>query len=74
MASRYEQFFREADKDNSGYLTVDELIQLLRQKGYKASDDKIRVSLYYRPAACCPCVCPSISGWNKQTVMRGGII
>ena len=44
MASKYELFFREADKDGSGYLTVDELIQLLRQKGYKASDDRIRVS------------------------------
>jgi len=46
MASKYEQFFREADKDNSGYLTVDELIQVLRQHGYKASDDQIRVSIY----------------------------
>jgi len=45
MASKYEQFFREADKDGSGYLTVDELIALLRQKGYKASDDKIRVRI-----------------------------
>jgi len=44
MASKYETFFREADKDGSGYLTVDELIALLRQKGYKASDEKIRVS------------------------------
>jgi len=43
MASHYEQFFREADKDGSGFLTVDELIKLLRDKGYKESDDKIRV-------------------------------
>jgi len=44
MASKYEQFFHEADKDGSGYLTVDELIKLLREKGYKASDEKIHVS------------------------------
>jgi len=44
MASKYELFFREADKDGSGYLTLDELIQVLREKGYKASDAKIRVS------------------------------
>ena len=44
MASKYEQFFREADKDGSGHLTLDELIQILRKNGYKASDDKIRVS------------------------------
>jgi len=45
MASKYEQFFRDADKDGSGFMTIDELIQLLRQRGYKASDDKIRVSI-----------------------------
>ena len=44
MASKYELFFREADKDGSGYLTVDEMIQVLRHKGYRASDAKIRVS------------------------------
>jgi len=49
MASRFEQFFRAADKDGSGFLTVDEMIQLLRQQGYRQSDDKIRVS---KSAAC----------------------
>jgi len=44
MASKVEQFFHEADKDGSGFLTVDELIALMRKKGYKASDEKIRVS------------------------------
>lgn len=44
MASKYELFFREADKDGSGYLTLDELIKLLREKGYKKSDDSIKVS------------------------------
>jgi len=44
MASKLEKFFHEADTDGSGYLTVDELIALLRKKGYKASDEKIRVS------------------------------
>jgi len=54
MASKYEQFFREADKDGNGHLTVDELIQLLRQKGYKASDEKIRVSI---SVTWCPACC-----------------
>ena len=53
MASRYEQFFREADKDGSGYMSVDELITLLRDKGYKATDDKIRVSRSADIRACC---------------------
>lgn len=44
MASKYEQFFREADKDGSGHLTLDELIQVLRDHGYKASDEQIKVS------------------------------
>jgi len=41
--SSYEQFFREADTDKSGFLTLDELTTLLRKKGYKESDDKIKV-------------------------------
>jgi len=52
MASKYEVFFREADTDGSGYLTIDELMQILRDRGYKASDDKIRVSKssHWQPA------------------------
>lgn len=42
MADLYNQFFKDADKDNSGYLTLAELTAILRSKGYKESDDKIR--------------------------------
>ncbi|ESO00951.1 hypothetical protein HELRODRAFT_175454 [Helobdella robusta] len=44
MASddRYMQFFRETDKDGSGTLTVQELITMLKSKGYAGSDTKIR--------------------------------
>jgi Ca2+-binding EF-hand superfamily protein len=42
MASKYEQFFREADTDKSGLLTLDELVSILRKKGYKDADTKIR--------------------------------
>ena len=45
MPSHYENFFRLADKDGSGFLTLDELIATLRQNGYKESDAKIKVSL-----------------------------
>jgi Ca2+-binding EF-hand superfamily protein len=38
----YKQFFTEADTDGSGYLTLEELIAVLRKKGYKDSDAKIR--------------------------------
>jgi len=50
MASRYERFFREADKDGNGYLTFDELIHIIREKGYRGSDDKLRVSIITRHA------------------------
>ena len=39
----YEKFFRDADVDDSGYLTVLELIEALRKGGYKGTDDQIRV-------------------------------
>ena len=42
----YEQFFREADKDNSGTLTFDELLVILRRKGYKKSDEELKVWKY----------------------------
>ena len=45
MSSAYERFFKEADKDGSGYLTLDELTAMLRMKGYKESDTKIKVRL-----------------------------
>jgi Ca2+-binding EF-hand superfamily protein len=42
MSGTYERFFKEADKDGSGYLTLAELTNMLRMKGYKDSDDKIK--------------------------------
>jgi len=45
MPSSYENFFNEADKDGSKYLTLDELIAMLRKNGYKESDAKIKVGL-----------------------------
>jgi len=43
MAAHYEQFFREADADNSGFLTQAELTDVLRKKGYKEPESKIQV-------------------------------
>lgn len=40
--SQYELFFKEADKDGSGFLTLNELTTMLRSKGYTESDDKIK--------------------------------
>jgi len=40
--NHYEKFFAEADADNDGYLTLDELTDILRRRGYKDSDTKIR--------------------------------
>ncbi|KAK2159988.1 hypothetical protein LSH36_142g04012 [Paralvinella palmiformis] len=44
MASRedYEKFFREADVDNSGTLTFEELLTILRRNGYKQSEDDLK--------------------------------
>ena len=42
----YEAFFQEADTDNSGTLTLDELIAALRNKGYRGSDEKLKVSTF----------------------------
>ena len=39
-----EQFFIEADKDNSGQLSLHELAEALRQAGYKGSDEEILVN------------------------------
>jgi len=42
MPSRYEEFFREADADKSGHLSLAELTEMLRKKGYKDPDSKIQ--------------------------------
>jgi calmodulin len=42
MADKYQQFFAEADKDNSGFLSQDELIAALRKNGYKGDDSQIK--------------------------------
>lgn len=38
----YERIFKDADKDGSGYLTLEELTGMLRSKGYKEGEDKIK--------------------------------
>ncbi len=40
----FETFFREADVNNDGHLSLQELIVTLRKYGYKNRDDEIRVS------------------------------
>jgi len=40
--SAAEQFFREADTENTGFLTLQELTDLFRRKGYNMSDEQIR--------------------------------
>ena len=40
----YETFFRDADVNNDGHLSLQELISTLRKYGYKKSDDEIKVS------------------------------
>ena len=39
----YMNFFKEADADGSGELTLDELKGILRRKGYSKSDSEIKV-------------------------------
>lgn len=41
----YQRFFVEADTDGSGYLTLEELTDILEKRGYKEGRGKIRVSL-----------------------------
>jgi calmodulin len=42
MSDKYQRFFADADKDNSGFLTQDELNGALRKNGYKGDDDQIK--------------------------------
>lgn len=37
-----EQFFKDADADGSGYITVQELSTLLQSKGYKVDEDQVQ--------------------------------
>ena len=39
----FETFFREADVNNDGHLSLQELIVTLRKYGYKKSDEEIKV-------------------------------
>jgi len=41
-AADYEKFFDEADADGSGSLTFDELLKVLKKKGYKGGDGDIK--------------------------------
>ena len=40
----FETFFRDADVNNDGHLTLQELIVTMRKYGYKKSDEEIKVS------------------------------
>ena len=44
---RYRKFFIEADTDNSGYLTVHELVSMLRKKGYSGDEETIKVNTHH---------------------------
>ena len=44
MKERYEAFFNEADVDKNNYLDMNELVAIMRKKGYGGSDDEIKVS------------------------------
>lgn len=41
--SRIEENFTQADKDNSGTLQLSEVIQVLRNSGFKGSDEEAKV-------------------------------
>ena len=43
LLQKMEQFFMDADKDNSGQLSLHELAGALRNAGYKGSDEEILV-------------------------------
>ena len=42
----YERFFRDADTDESGTLTLDELVIALRKAGYGGTDEQLKVITY----------------------------
>ena len=45
MIKNLEDFFHQADKDNSGTLTISELAKALKAQGYKGSKNEIAVSV-----------------------------
>lgn len=45
--SRIEENFNQADKDKSGSLQLSEVIQVLRNSGFKGSDDEAKVGHVY---------------------------
>ncbi len=51
MIQKLKKFFDDADKDESGQLTLHELAEALRQAGYKGSDEEILVKMIL---ICCP--------------------
>ena len=62
MAStdQFEAFFQEADTDEDGYLTFDELVTVLRKHDYAGDDDQIRVSGSISFIELGNTVCPSV--------------
>ena len=40
---RFEQFFKDADVDGSGTLTLDELVNQLKKNGYRGTDRSLKV-------------------------------
>ena len=40
---QFDQFFAEADADGSGELTLDELLGMMKKRGYTGSDGDIKV-------------------------------
>ena len=42
----YERFFRDADTDESGTLTLDELVTAFRKACYGGTDEQLKVITY----------------------------
>lgn len=43
LKEEFETFFHQADTDQDGFLTLEELTECLRLHGYKGTDDYIKV-------------------------------